>query len=127
MKTPQKNWLEWTCFGVGLLLVVSVLGYLVYDAMTTGHAPPRIEFQIGEADELGGRFRVPVTVLNLGDRTAESLHVEVVLKAAGKEERGEFVVDHLPRRGRRDGYVNFQTDPRKAESVEARAAGFQMP
>jgi len=53
--------------------------------------------------------------------------VEVVLKAAGKEERGEFVIDHLPRQGTRDGFVTFTTDPRTADSVEARAAGFQMP
>lgn len=127
MKTPQKNWLEWSCFIIGLLLVAGVLGFLVRDALTTGHAPPRIEFKLGQAEELAGRFRVPVTVHNLGDRSAESLQVEVVLKAAGREERGEYVVDHLPRQGTREGYVTFMTDPRKAETLEARAAGFQAP
>ena len=45
MNIPQKNWLEWTVFAVGLALVVSVLAYLVYDAVTLGDAPPMMAIQ----------------------------------------------------------------------------------
>lgn len=126
MKSPKKNWLEWSCFAVGLLLLASVIGYLAYDAVTLGGAPPRIEFKLGEPRPQGDRFGIAVVAENHGDQTAEAVHVEVVLKG-GKEERAQFVIEHLPRHGRREGFVTFETDPRTAQSVEARALGFQLP
>lgn len=127
MKTPEKNWLEWCCFGLSLLLVVAVLGYLARDAFKAGDEPPKIEFQLGETEPRGEEFRVPVAVHNHGDVTAESVHVEIVLKSKGSEERAAFVIDHLPKHGRRDSYVTFHTDPRTAESLRARALGYQTP
>ena len=44
----EKNWLEWVVFGVGLLLVVSTLAYLVYDGATSADGPPDIEVRLGE-------------------------------------------------------------------------------
>ncbi|MDQ3118793.1 MAG: hypothetical protein M3Q89_04385 [Verrucomicrobiota bacterium] len=127
MKAPKKNWLEWCCFALGFVLVASVLGYLTRHAATSGDAPPRIEFELGETQEDGAQFRVPVSVHNHGDQTAESVQVEVVLKGAGKEERAEFIIAQVPKHGRREGYVTFQADPRRAESVVARALGYQTP
>jgi len=127
MKIPKKNWLEWSCFALALLLVAAVLGFLVRDALIAGKAPPRIEFHLGESEKHGEHFRLPVRAQNHGDQTAESVQVEVVLKTAGKEERAEFVIDHLPKHGQREGYVTFRTDPRAAENVQVRALGYQTP
>ena len=43
MKKLEKNWLEWTVFGVGLALVAATLGYLAYNALTIGDAPPTLD------------------------------------------------------------------------------------
>jgi uncharacterized protein (TIGR02588 family) len=47
--TTKKNWLEWIVFAVSLALVLSTLGYLIYDAATLGTASPSIEIQLGQS------------------------------------------------------------------------------
>ncbi len=124
----EKNWLEWTVFGVGLVLVVSTLAYLVYDGATAADTPPDVEARLGEPRPGGAGFLVPVTVSNRGGRTAEGVTVEVVLEAPGaaQPERGEFTLAFLPRGGTREGWVAFRTDPR-AGRLNARAIGYQEP
>ena len=124
----EKNWLEWLVFGVGLLLVVSTLSYLVYDGATAADTPPDVEVRLGEPRPGGAGFLVPVTVVNRGGQTAEGVSVEVVLEAGGafEPERGEFTVAFLPRGGTREGWVSFRSDPR-AGRLAARASGYEKP
>ena len=124
----EKNWLEWIVFGVGLLLVVSTLAYLVYDGATAADTPPDVEVRLGEPRPGGAGFLVPVTVVNRGGQTAEGVTVEVVLEAAGspEPERGEFTVAFLPRGGAREGWVACRPDPR-AGRLTAHALGYEKP
>lgn len=127
-KKLEKNWVEWLVFAVGLALVVSTLGYLTYDAVTLGEAPPSIEVRTGEPRQQTHNFVVPVTVINHGDQTAEGVHVEVVLENGGVEkERAEFQIAFLPRRSMREGWVAFPIDPRTVERIKARVTGYEKP
>jgi uncharacterized protein (TIGR02588 family) len=127
-KKLQKNWVEWIVFAFGLLLVVSTLAYLAYDAATLHDAPPSIEVLTGQPVERPHNFIVPVSLTNHGDETAEGVLVEVVLMSGGEEkERGEFTVAFLPRRSTREGWVAFQTDPRTVEQTRARVLGYEKP
>ncbi len=124
----EKNWLEWVVFGVGLALVASTLGFLVYDGATGGGAPPAVEVTLGEPRPTGHNFIVPVTVTNHGGQTAEGVTVEVTLEGAGggEPERGELTVAFLPRRATREGWVAFRTDPR-AGRLTPRVLGYEKP
>ena len=127
-KKLQKNWLEWVVFAAGLLLVVSILAYLAYDAATITDAPPSIEVRMGQPLERPHNFIVPVSLTNHGDQTAEGVMIEVVLESGGQEkERGEFTIAFLPRRSTREGWVAFQTDPRTVEQTKARVLGYEKP
>ena len=128
MKKLEKNWLEWLVFAASLILVLSTLGYLVYDTATFGEAPPNIEFQLGQPQQRSNRFVVPVSVTNRGDETAQGVHIEVTLESGGQEqENADFEIAFLPRHSTRKGWVTFKTDPRSAEQMEARVLGFEKP
>ena len=128
MKKLEKNWLEWLVFTASLILVMSTLGYLVYDGATFGEAPPSIEFQLGQPQQRSNRFVVPVSVTNRGDETAQGVHIEVTLESGGKEqENADFEIAFLPRHSTRKGWVTFRTDPRSAEQMQARVLGFEKP
>jgi uncharacterized protein (TIGR02588 family) len=122
----EKNWLEWVVFGVSLALATSVLGYLVYDGVRTGDAPPDIALRLGMPERRGEGFVVPVAATNRGDETAEGIHIEVMLETGGEGERGEFIIAFLPRRATREGWVAFRTDPRSGQ-LTPRVLGYEKP
>jgi uncharacterized protein (TIGR02588 family) len=129
MSKLQKNWVEWSVFAVGLVLVVSVLAYLAYEGATMGNDPPIIEVRLGTPEQRTHNFIVPVTVLNNGDETAEGITIEVTLENAasgGEPVRGELTIAFLPRRATREGWVTFQQDPRAAR-LTARVLGYEKP
>lgn len=127
MNKPQKNWLEWIVFAVGLVLVAATLAYLVYAGLTTGSQPPSIEVRLGTPEQSSHNFIVPVTVINHGDKTAGGIRIEVLMESGGtQQERGELDVPFLPRRATRQGWVTFEHDPRAAQ-LKARVLGYEEP
>ncbi|MCA1604435.1 MAG: hypothetical protein LC775_02910 [Acidobacteria bacterium] len=127
MKKVKKNWLEWSVFASGFILVSSTLGYLIYAGVSMGDEPPNIEVRLGTPQLRQFNFIVPVTVINHGDETAEGVRIEVVMESGGEEkERGELDVAFLPRHATREGWVTFEQDPRTAQ-LKARVLGYQKP
>ena len=128
MNTPNKNPLEWVVFFISLLLLCGVLGYLVYDALTIGSQPPTIELELGEVTVHGEQYMLPVTIRNVGDRTAEDVIVEVVLLSDTEElEAAELTAAFVARDSTASGWAAFTIDPGTATSIEARVLGFQQP
>lgn len=123
----RKNWLEWSVFGVGLVLVTCTLGFLIYDGATSRDEPPQLSVELGTPEKRGEHFVVPLTVKNTGGQTAEGVTVEVTLESdGGRAERGEFSVAFLPRGGKREGFVTFRADPRSGRLVP-RVLGYEKP
>ncbi|CAM4124582.1 hypothetical protein G4177_07105 [Corallococcus sp. ZKHCc1 1396] len=122
MKTPW-NWLEGIVFASSCVLVALVLGYLAVDTWTRGDSPPDLTVTVGTPVRGAYEWRVPVTVANHGDMTAEEVHVRVSLRGEGAEE-AEFVLAYVPRHSERKGWVAFREEP---SDMEARAVGFATP
>ena len=127
MPKVEKNWLEWTVFGLSLVLVLVVLGYLVYWEATSTERPPNIRIELGDPERRGEHFYVPVTLHNEGDETAEGVHVVVTLTKGDTTEEGEFEIPFLPHHSRREGAVAFKTNPVESDELTARVAGYQKP
>ena len=125
-KKINKNWLEWTVFGISVALILLVLGFLIFESATMGDALPDIQVQTGTPEARTGYFAVPLEVTNKGDQTAEGVHIEVVLRSGGKEDRADLEIAFLPRRGAREAWVTFKTDPRQG-TLETRVLGYEKP
>lgn len=113
---------------VGLLLVVGVLGYLVYEGVR-----PRSEAAIVTAVESitpqAGGYLVTFTASNTGRQTAASVLVEGALyDAAGAEpvESAEMTFDYLPDQSDRSGALVFERDPRQYD-LRLQVKGFMDP
>jgi uncharacterized protein (TIGR02588 family) len=122
----DKNWLEWTAFAVGLVLVLGTLGYLAYDGFTMEDQPPYLEIRLGAPLARENAFLVPVAVTNRGDQSAEDVRVEVVLAHGQTDERGELDMAFLPRGATRHGWVTFHADPRSG-TLTSRVLGYERP
>ena len=114
-RTLGKNTLEWTVFGVGLILVLATLGYLIREAFTTGSRPPELVVRLGVARAVTEGFQVPVTVVNRGDRVAEAVSVTITLTAKAEREEAVLSIAFLPHQSRRQGWVTFRGDPKDGD------------
>ncbi|HVL40452.1 MAG TPA: hypothetical protein VM328_13765 [Fimbriimonadaceae bacterium] len=124
----NKNWLEWTVFGVSAALILAMASWLVYDWRTPKTDRPLLRIELGEPISDGDVHSVPVTMRNEGDVTAESVTVLVTLTArGGKEEQAELQVPFIPRRSVRNGWVHFHSDPTAAVSLAPRVSGYEVP
>jgi len=127
MNLPQKNWLEWLVFMIGLMLIASVFGFLVYDALTLGDAPPAMMVQVGQPDLQGQHIIVPVAVTNQGDQPAEGVIVEVIYEGEQEDQQAQFEIAFLPRSATGEGWASFQTSSGVIGQFKARVIGYQKP
>ena len=125
MKIPQKNSLEWTVFGMGALLLVAVVGYLIYDVVSTRSGAPHLAVAIESPERTPAGFAVGLTVANQGGTTAEAVTLSVTLMRGGREiERADLEIAFLPRGSRRRAWAHFRHDPATG-TVEAVVTGFR--
>lgn len=127
MNRLEKNWLEWSVFALGLVLVAGILGYLVRHALTLEGRPPIISAETGQSRQQAGSYVVPVTVVNAGDQTAGHIQIEVQISGAGVVlETAMFELDFLPGRSQREAWASFVNDPASNE-IRARVVSYQKP
>jgi uncharacterized protein (TIGR02588 family) len=127
MAKPVKNWLEWTVFAVGLLLLVATLGYLVRETLVSKKGPPDIVVSLGPARPSASGYLVPVEVMNRGETTAEDVRVPVFLdNPDGEPEEAELSVAFLPSESRREGWLSFRGDPARG-TLRVGAVAFEVP
>jgi uncharacterized protein (TIGR02588 family) len=123
-----KNWLEWSVFGVSLVVLAGVLAFLAYDALSADGDPPIIDVRLGDVEQQNGAFVIPVTLENLGDEAAGDVNLEVVLLRDGQElETAELAVPFVPRGSTREGWVTFLNDPAQADEIETHVLGYGRP
>lgn len=113
----KKNWLEWSVFAVGLVLTLSILGYLIYLGLNRGEQPPVFKVTVGPPQKVPDGYQVRVDVYNQGDITAQSVQVEV----ENKGEKSEFQIDFVPEHSSAKGWVVF---PQQPEHPKGRVKGF---
>lgn len=127
MSKFDKNWFEWTVFGISAVLVLGTLVFLVRDA-STARTPPDVIVELGEAVPGTAGHRLPLQIINRGGETAQDIHVEVVMESGtGEKETADVVIAFLPRGSRREAWVTFRGDPRSSKNIEARALDYQVP
>jgi uncharacterized protein (TIGR02588 family) len=123
-----KNWLEWTVFGLSLILVLSILGYLGYKVYHHTEVPPEIHTQVwpSPSEQMPNRYQVVVE--NKGGTSAEEVRVAVSIRRGGQElEKAELDVAFVPQESKREGWVVFEHAPAQSDSVVARVVSFEKP
>lgn len=133
MNIPRKNWLEWSVFTAGLLLLLCTTGYLGYEALVHGRESAVLSVTLGEPwspDTDPPSTVVPVIVRNDGGHTAVDVTVEVVLandaNASEPAERRQLVFAFVPRHSSRSGALIFHQPPPR-EALRARVLGYLEP
>jgi uncharacterized protein (TIGR02588 family) len=119
--------LEWLVAGVGLLLVVAAVAFLVVDATRGGDRPPLVRVRADSVVAMGGGgYLVQFTAENRGRETAADVGVVGELRDGAGVETSRARVDYVPGRSERRGGLYFHRDPRRG-ALRIWADGYQEP
>ena len=123
---PKETWLQIVVTGISGLLILSIVGYLVWEG-TRPFTPAEFQATVEEARAVGDRYHVRLRVTNTGGQSVASL--EVVLELwEGDEvvESAAAVLDWVPERSSRDLVLIVPEDPGDYTPV-VRYRGYQIP
>ncbi|MFN2565658.1 MAG: hypothetical protein ABR499_11735 [Gemmatimonadaceae bacterium] len=119
---------EWAAAAAGAAVVITALGFLVYEAMTLGpHPTPKIAIRVDTVIGHGAGYTVEYRAMNEGDGTAAQVLVRGELRDdTGVIEQSESTIDFVPAHSWRLGGLVFKNDPRRYR-MDVRPVGFDKP
>ena len=118
---------EWIVAALGFILVASVIGFLLYEALGENQMPPDVKLSVVSVVKTGNGYRVKITVVNQGGTTAEGVVVEGTLRRGTEPiERSQTTIDYLPPRSEKRAGLFFTRDPRQFE-LQVRPFGYEEP
>jgi uncharacterized protein (TIGR02588 family) len=118
---------EWIVAAVGFVLVASVIGFLLYEAIGGNRLPPDVKLSVDSVVQTGNGYLAKITAVNEGGMTAEGVVVEGELRSGTEPvERSRTTIDYLPPRSHKKGGLFFTRDPRQFE-LKMRPFGYEEP
>jgi uncharacterized protein (TIGR02588 family) len=119
--------LEWLVAGIGALLVIFAVGYMVHFALTRPDGPPAVVLEVTGVSPAGAGYLVRFKASNTGRSTAAGVVVTGELSSGGERvEESEMTLDYLPQESERQGGLFFTEDP-DAHELVLRAQGYAEP
>lgn len=124
---PRTPLIEWLLGGVGVVLVLACVAFLVYEGMINCEQPGAITTSVTDVTAAGTDYVVTFEIHNGGSQTLSNLHLSARLFDGEREvEHATAVIDYLPGRSSEAGGFYFRRDPRELR-LEIRPEGFQRP
>jgi uncharacterized protein (TIGR02588 family) len=118
---------EWIAALVGAALVVTIVGYLVINALRGRSTPPQIEIEVLDVFNRGTSYLVEIRVVNRGESTAAQLVVEGELRRGPKTvETATITLSFAPAGSSREAGLIFENDP-SGYDLQLRARGYETP
>ena len=118
---------QWVIGVFSSILVLALLGFLVYEALTGNGQPPLITVSVDQVLVVPGGYQVRVSARNAGAETAKALHIEGTLKQDTTTiETSTATIDYVPADATRRAGLFFTRDPRR-HTLELRPVGYDTP
>src|SRR5690606_22136101 len=118
---------EWIVAAVSTALVLAMLGYTLYEALSRREGPAIILVRSDSIVTTPAGHLVMFTLRNDGGETAAQVHVRGALERNGATvEESQATVDFVPVDAERSGVLQFETNPNGA-TVRVRVTGFDKP
>jgi uncharacterized protein (TIGR02588 family) len=112
---------------IGLLLVVSSIGFIIYQALWGNESSPDVKIKIESIQQVSNGYLVEFTSKNQGGSTLAGVVVQGQLKQGEKKiETSQTTIDFIPANSVRKGGFFFKNNPEQYQ-LEARSLGYQQP
>ncbi|TQN60559.1 hypothetical protein FLX27_16085 [Agrobacterium tumefaciens] len=123
----KPHWIEWVTGLLSSLMVIGILAWVGYEALTQDATPPDLAIQVGQDDMTEAGHRVEFQVLNRSDRTAAAVTVRgEVIDSGTILESVEVILDYVPAHSKAGGAFIFITETANRE-IRIQPRGYADP
>jgi uncharacterized protein (TIGR02588 family) len=111
METHSPHWIEWLTGLVSGLLVLGIISWVAYEAVTQDATPPNLIALIGSDTATDAGRRVEFKIVNRSDKTAAAVTVRGEIVNGGNTlESHEMTLDYVPGHSSARGAFIFSAD-----------------
>lgn len=127
LETTEPHWVEWLTGLISGLLVLGLIGWVCYEAMTQDPKSPDLVAIIGSETATESGRRVEFKIVNRSDKTAAAVAVKGELVENGTVlESHDVVLDYVPAQSTARGAIIFSSDA-TSRQIRIRPAGYAEP
>jgi uncharacterized protein (TIGR02588 family) len=119
--------LEWILGGLGVLLFLGAVGFLLFEGSNGEDRPAEVEIHVDEIVPARNAYIVRYRAHNAGTQTLVDVRISATLyDDARVVEQAEAAIDFLPGQSWRRGGFYLREDPRQ-HRLEIKVGGYQEP
>jgi uncharacterized protein (TIGR02588 family) len=127
IEVQEPHWIEWATGLVSALMVLALIGWVTFDAVTKEQAPPDFTIEAQTAELISGGYRVRFEVTNSATTTAAGVTVRGEIRDGDSVvEDAEVVFDYVAAESKASGALIFARDP-GSQQLQLRAVGYTDP
>lgn len=129
MEDQKKNYnlVEKICFGIGALVLLGLISFLVYQMVQKKEGPPNLEITIVE-DSTTASYDFKIDVENTGEETAEAANVRLSLYQDGQAvETGTVTFQYVPVKSTKTAWIVFHKKQKTGDSVVVSSITYVKP
>lgn len=123
----QHNIIENGTFVVGLLILLALISYLVYQISQDKKSPPEIQVTTNYLTAMDN-YAFEVTVENNGGEAAEAVNIKLSLYQEGEAvEDGTLDIQYVPVKSKETGWIVFHSDRKTGDSLVVSSVTYMKP
>ena len=118
---------SWAVAALGLVLVGSSAGFMLFKAFVGDASPPQIEIDVVDVSPSGDSFLAEIRATNRGGTAAAGVVIEGALRSAeASVETSTITLDYVPSGSQIFAGLYFARNPREFD-LQVRAKGYEQP
>lgn len=126
-KKTEHNIVEKVVFGIGIIVLITLLTYLVLQISREKNEPPQLLVTSAQQDGMIHNS-YKVIIKNIGEETAESVTLKMSLYQNGKSiETGSLDIDYVPVNSTEIGFMVFYSKPKPNDSLVVSSVTYLKP
>ena len=123
----QHNFIENGTFVVGLLILLALISYLVYQISQDKKSPPEIQVTTNYQPAMDN-YAFEVTVENNGGESAEAVNIKLSLYQEGEAvEDGTLDIQYVPVKSKETGWIVFHSERKAGDSLVVSSVTYMKP
>lgn len=129
MEKPENelNYLERVVFAIGLIILITLIGYLSFEWYNKTEKPPDLQISFFQ-DKSYSNNTYRVETKNTGKETAKSVNLKFDLYQDGRRaETAVLEIDYVPVRSKEIGWISFTRRISASDSVVVSTISFLKP